>query len=151
MIVALASLAMAAAQPIPPPGAHMVVPTYRQLAAAGASALYEAVLPANATYPAGAPLLLTLKGSRKEVGRDYAVLLGNRSVHVFETFLEKVFPNTPERIAFEAFADWLWTRFAEPHVPAESALLQKTLRLGIEASATRDGPVPIARVTQERQ
>ena len=113
MCLALASLTLATAAP----GAVRVVPSYKHLASSGNSTLWELVLPENASYTAGAPLVVSLKGDRKEIGLAYASLLGEQTIRTWEAFTTHIFPSVALRIAFEAFADWLWDRFASKHVP----------------------------------
>ena len=72
-----------------PPGALRVSPeSYTTLRTSGNSTLHQINLPANATYAAGPPLLISLVGDRFEIGRAYASLLGHETIEVFSKFLQ---------------------------------------------------------------
>ena len=94
----------------------LVTPSYRALRTTGNSTLWEATLPAPG-YSLGAPLVISVGGSRHEMGRAYSVLLGNETIDVYHAFMGHLMPNATTRAVFEAFADWLWERFAAPHIP----------------------------------
>ena len=136
MVVCTMAL-LSSALGILPPGAARALPTYKQIAISGNSTLWEMNLPENTSYASGAPLVVSLKGSRHEIGRAYVALLGDRTSATFETFLEHVFPKPALRIAFEAFADWLWDKFSSNHIPAE--FLEELAGMKAAASPTGNG------------
>ena len=65
-------------------------------------------------------MVVTLKGSTRDtIGFSFGKLLAAEMLDSYSRFMHTAIPNVAERVVFEAFADWLWSSFAAPHVPAE--------------------------------
>ena len=95
----------------------MVSPTlaipssFSALRQSGKSTLYKIELPETTpnSYPT-APLLLDLRGTRQQIGHDYAALLHNETLTVFNNFVSSVFPEYADQVLLSMFLDYCWER-----------------------------------------
>jgi hypothetical protein len=93
---------------------------YNWLRRSNDSTLYTINLP-NSTGPVNyaiAPYLLVLRGSRYQIGYDYAALLNQESLATLDNFVSALF-NSEEQLLFFMFVDYLWDTILVRYTPPE--------------------------------
>lgn len=96
------------------------VEAYVPMGRANESALYAFNQSNDGTAYEYAPLLVKLKGTRFQIGYDYAALLGAQTAYTYTTFLKNLTNNSASTMeSVGVFDDFLWDRFYSRHVPAE--------------------------------
>lgn len=119
--VVLAMLCVSAAAGVPPTTVpvNLVVPTsMERIGVCNQSSLYTIQMPNGSTYMDNAPpYLVKLKGTRFQIGYDYAQLLAGPTSYTLTAFLNAVTPNATQQKIFLNFTDFLWNSFYVPHVP----------------------------------
>lgn len=76
----------------------------------GQSTLYVVDLPASHSYE-NPPYLLDLHGSRHQIGWDYAALLFDETVQLYDTFIQSAFPTASDQFLINTFLDYCWDRY----------------------------------------
>ena len=99
------------------------------------SALYEIVLDKQDQYSEGPVLMAVLEGTPTEVGEAFGKLLGQRTVHLYKTWVGSKFPNALEMDAVAVLLDWLWDEGLAKFAPQEFLDELK----GIETSGKAQG------------
>lgn len=119
IVLACASVSLAAFPKAVP--VTLVQPTsYPLLRRSRRSSLHSVSLPSvgNGTFPyTFAPYVMKLRGTRFEIGYDYAALFAAETSFVYQTFLDHVTPNKTQQASLIKFFDFLWDKFYQYHVP----------------------------------
>merc|ERR1711943_122444 len=90
LVVLLALLAVSLALDFDILMPKMQTPTgFSKMRTSQSSALYQVEL--ASPYPSGAPFVLTLQGTRQQIGYDYAALLSTETNDAYTAFLTSVF------------------------------------------------------------
>ena len=99
---------------------EVVQPTsFQLLRTSSQSALYSIVLPNASVNYAEAPLLLNLRGSRHQIGYDYAALLHQETQETLVSFVNSVIPDKADQGLLFDFVDYLWEAFLVKYTPTQ--------------------------------
>jgi hypothetical protein len=97
---------------------EVVAPTgFKLLRRSANSSLFEVQLPTTTRVQyTDLPMVLSLSGSRKQVGYDYAALLHVEASETIGMFLSSLGLTATEQSLLTAFLDFTWDTLLEPHV-----------------------------------
>ena len=93
-------------------------PTYSLMRSAGNTTAASALYAMGNTGYAKSPMLLRLKGSRTQIGHDYAMLLHTETSEAFKAFMNSIL-NSVDQTLLNLFLDFCWDRFLMKHTPSD--------------------------------
>jgi hypothetical protein len=91
---------------------------YNWLRKSNQSTLYKINLPNTRWGYVDPPYLLVLRGSRYQIGYDYATLLHDESLMTLQNFLGALF-NFEEQVMITMFLDYCWNTILSKYTPPE--------------------------------
>eukprot|EP00331_Platyophrya_macrostoma_P013477 CAMPEP_0176408802 /NCGR_PEP_ID=MMETSP0127-20121128/2155_1 /TAXON_ID=938130 /ORGANISM="Platyophrya macrostoma, Strain WH" /LENGTH=511 /DNA_ID=CAMNT_0017788131 /DNA_START=3 /DNA_END=1538 /DNA_ORIENTATION=+ len=92
--------------------------SYAVLKTSNQSVLYGLTLPDNVTYRETQPFVTKLKGTRFQIGYDYASLLASETSYTLSTFMNSTTSNATVQRSFLTFATYLWDHYYVKYIPA---------------------------------
>jgi hypothetical protein len=111
------------------------------------SKLYSVQMPSGSLYMDNAPpYILKLKGTRFQIGYDYAQLLAAPTSYTLTAFLNSVSPNATQQMLFLNFSNFLWNSYYVQHIP--SGFIEELEGM---SAWYNDQPKPIPNVTMTPQ